>query len=134
MRVLIGTVLSIPFLPFSSMILTFIYMIIVSLYGMAQTHGTSIYVEQIDDFLLNSLPKNKISQNPSTSQNSIVANLSSIDRIKKTIQDAALFLPISLILIISAIQFSFFCARYSILLVHTYCFNRFQRNNVYLPV
>ena len=121
-RILIGTVLSIPFLPISNFLLTFLYMMIVSLYGMKLTHATSTYVNQVDHFvaisprLYKKIPKFK----PSTS------DLSSLDRVKCTVQDAAVLLPIALIVSISAMQFSIFTVGANVQKLHIYCFKKFH--------
>lgn len=103
-RILLGTVLSIPFLPVATSLIKFLYMVIVSLYGMSLTHTTRSYVNQVDDFVATS-PRKNFKKIPKCSRTS---DLSSLGRVKCTVQDAALFLPIGLIVSISVLQFILF--------------------------
>mgnify|MGYP000001017789 CR=1 FL=1 len=101
-KVLLGTALSLPLFPVGTSVIQFLYTVIVTLYGMTLTHGSRTYVNQIDSFIATSPGKN-FKNNPKCT-----SDLCLFYRLKRTVQDAAVFLPIGLIVSISLIQFSIF--------------------------
>jgi len=130
-RIMMAILLSYPLLPFSNFVLTYLHVIMVALYGMKLTHSTRTYVDTVDQFVASNHPpqlRKSLFKTPSSKphpQHNQFSDLSSVDRIKRTVQDVALLIPILLISSISLVQFIIFsCAAQ--LHKAILCFNLFQ--------
>ena len=121
---MMAILLSYPLLPFSNFVLTYLHVIVVALYGMKLTHSTRTYVDTVDQFVASNHPpqlRKSLFKMPSSKPHPPPTNimshhseLSSVDRVKRTLQDVALLIPILLISSISLVQFIIFSCAYSL--------------------